>query len=154
MKKNARIVLIILLVAVNLAMVIAEFQKPHPFRGAMDSWRALFTWHHWRNHWHIVFFAARFVPLIALIIYAVIISARQKRKEKAQAKAEADWNRSLAALVDMEDTINDQDCLFNYLQPHERQKLLDQLRHMPRGSRSLRKAVELVDPDFLEEPPR
>jgi hypothetical protein len=151
MKKPARIYVVLLFVVLGLAL--ESFQNPHPFRAWVDSWSELFTWHHWRNHWHIVFFAAQILPGIALIIYGAIFYIRGQRKAKAKAKAKADWTRDLAALVDVDEEVKDRDCLFEYLEPNERQKLFYELRRMPRGSRSLRKAVELVDPGFFDDTP-
>jgi hypothetical protein len=46
-----------------------------------------------------VFFAAQILPGIALITYGAVFYIRQKRIERAKAKAEAAWNRDLAAFL-------------------------------------------------------
>ena len=87
----------------------------------------------------------------ALWIYIWIDSARRKRRQKEEQKAEAAWHQSLAPLVDISD-YPDREDLYFYLEPEERPRLLDALRRMPKGSRSLRSAVKTVDPDLLDEP--
>jgi hypothetical protein len=147
MKKPAKKYVVPLFLVLGIALL--SFQNPHLFRATLDSWREFFTWHHWRNPLHDVLFAAQVVPGLALLVYAAVDSFRLHRKKQAHAKAKADWYLRLAALVDTEDDIEDRDDLFGYFEPSERQQLLDQLRRMPKGSRSLRKAVAIVDPDFF-----
>jgi hypothetical protein len=123
----------------------------HPSWAA--QWNTLLTA---RRYWHSfdfkeLMFLALGVLVILLMIFLWINGYLADRREKQEQKAAAEWNRSLAPLVDISD-YPDRDDLYFYLEPAERPRLLDALRRMPKGSRSLRQAVATVDPDLLDEP--
>ncbi|HSY18476.1 MAG TPA: hypothetical protein VK815_09095 [Candidatus Acidoferrales bacterium] len=109
-----------------------------------------------RQYWHsfnfkeLMFLGLGGVVIVALI-FLRINGYFADRREKLEQKAAAAWNRSLAPLVDISD-YPDRDDLYFYLETGDRPRLLDALRRMPRGSRSLRAAVAAIDPDLLDEP--
>ena len=148
MKKPVKLYVVILFVVLGFGM--ASLNHQYPWSGLLDSWGDLFTRNHWRNPWHLVFFLLQIVPAIALIAYCFICYLVQKHKEKAKTKAEADWYRNLDAAVDVKD-FEDSDCLYDWLEPNERQKLLHELQRMPRGSRSLHKALQIVSPELIDD---
>lgn len=62
----------------------------------------------------------------------------------------ADWRRRLDAVVDVRD-FNDDGHLHEYLEPGEREQLIKELEQMPKGSRRLRRAIEIVSPELVND---
>jgi hypothetical protein len=118
--------------------------------------------YHGRNPWHNFFEPSQWDIskrrslieigiVVILLAYGLVDSFVRSRKQKQDMKAEADWYRSLDAAVDIND-YEDQDCLYDFLEPEEREQLIRELQRMPKGSRSLHKAVEIVDPELIDDP--
>ena len=72
------------------------------------------------------------------------LDSRRKQQEAAR------WYRQLDAVVDIND-FQDRDCLYEYLKPEERLRLIRSLQQMPQGSRSLRKAVQKICPVLIDD---
>jgi len=77
----------------------------------------------------------------------MIWSRRESRRDEADV---ADWNSRLAAAVDLPD-FEDDGHLHECFTPEERERLIQELERMPRGSRSLKKAIGIVSPEMIEE---
>jgi hypothetical protein len=101
----------------------------------------------WRHHWHGLPLACLYAGLFAYPLSLFLIDSYRNRQKR---RAEADWNRSLDALVDRHD-FKDREDLYAYLDAAERTRLLQALQRQPKGSRSLAKAVQSVCPDLLED---
>jgi hypothetical protein len=61
-----------------------------------------------------------------------------------------EWSRRVAELVDVSDYVEDGH-LFESLDDAERQRVVAELARMPAGSRSLRRALQLVCPEMLDD---
>jgi hypothetical protein len=72
------------------------------------------------------------------------------RRGKREGEALADWHRRLRAAVDVQD-FDDDGHLHELFEPAERERLIQELERMPRGSRSLRRAIEIVSPEIANE---
>ena len=81
---------------------------------------------------------------IAAIMVVSCLDSRRKQQEAAR------WYRQLDAAVDIND-FQDRDCLYEYLKPDERLRLIHILQQMPHGSRSLHKAVQKVSPVLIDD---
>ncbi len=73
-----------------------------------------------------------------------------ERKEKREADELAEWHRKLEAAIDVHD-FEDDGHLHELFEPAERERLIQELERMPPGSRSLRRAIEIVSPELLNE---
>lgn len=62
------------------------------------------------------------------------------------------WNRSIRQLVDVHD-FDDDGHLAEYLDESERRVVIELLKQMPPGSRSLRTAIAAVAPELLRDDP-
>ena len=62
------------------------------------------------------------------------------------------WSWRVAELVDVDDYVDDGH-LFESLDDEERESVVAELTRMPAGSRSLRRALELVCPEMLDARP-
>jgi hypothetical protein len=113
---------------------------------SQHPWRALFMGDLPNKLINVLVYQLGMGFILAMIVYAVIDHLKQKQK----LKAEADWNRKLEDTVDVRD-FKDGECLYHWLEPDERQRLLRELQRMPKGSRSLFKAVQMVSPELVEE---
>ena len=60
----------------------------------------------------------------------------------------ADWRRRLDAIVNMKG-FEDDGHLHEYFEAEERERLIQELERMPKGSRSLRRAIEIVCPELV-----
>jgi hypothetical protein len=114
--------------------------------------------YHGRNPWHNFFEPGRLRhPLRDLVdgclflvfVCCFVVFRVRSRKQRQNIKAESDWYRDLDAAVDIKD-YEDQDSLYDYLGPDERKQLVRELQRMPKGSRSLHKAVQIVNPGLVE----
>jgi hypothetical protein len=137
-RNSVRIWAVLLFIAVGAVMNALQVRQNQ------RSWRASFNWHEWRSLF--------WCDLLAVGLLAFFWGLRRvetgKRKQKAKAKA--DWYRNLEAVADVKD-YQDWDYLYHDLEPEERERLLGQLRRMPRGSRSLHRAVEVVKPELIDD---
>ena len=71
------------------------------------------------------------------------------RSEKRETLELADWQRRLDAVVDVRD-FDDDGHLYEYFETEERERLIQELERMPRGSRSLRQAIKIVNPEIVD----
>ena len=124
--------------------------------------------YHGRNPWHNFFelsqwdVSKRQHPLrfwsfiieagiaVILLMYCFFDFLARSRKQRQHIKAETQWYRDLDAAVDITD-YEDQDCLYDYLEPDERKRLVHELQRMPKGSRSLHKAAQIVNPELIDD---
>ncbi len=74
----------------------------------------------------------------------------RSRKEKREGEALAEWQQTLKSLVDVRD-FEDDGHLHEWFEPAERERLVEELQRMPRGSRSLRRAIEIVNPELIRD---
>ena len=73
------------------------------------------------------------------------------RRDSSRTRREwRDWSRRVAEMVDVNDYVDDGH-LFESLDDAERQRVVAELARMPAGSRSLKRALELVCPDALDD---
>jgi len=79
-------------------------------------------------------------------VYLLVVG----RKEKRESEKLAEWHRRLVAAVDVQD-FEDDGHLHELFEPEERERLIQELERMPQGSRSLRRAIEIVSPELLNE---
>ena len=88
--------------------------------------------------------------LIGLAMYAGVLYMQRSSQESRQIEhATLAWLQQLHELVDVHD-YQDDGHLSEYLDEAERQRVLDELRRMPPGSRSLRDALSIVSPELLD----
>jgi hypothetical protein len=109
-------------------------------------WRDMFSLDHLHHPLRDLFDVCVLIVMIVLGIQVFI----DKRKQKRRINSQAEWHRSLDAIVDLKD-FKDADCLYGYLGPDERKRLMQALERMPRGSRSLQKAVRIVSPELIDD---
>ncbi|HEV2692149.1 MAG TPA: hypothetical protein VG347_04570 [Verrucomicrobiae bacterium] len=93
---------------------------------------------------------AAVILTLAFLAFLWVKGNLADRSEKKQQKAGLEWNRSLDPLIDIND-YDEREYLFEDLDPDQRSKLFAALRHLPKGSRSLRQAVAIVATDLLED---
>ena len=79
----------------------------------------------------------------------MVLSRREEKREENDVTA---WNSRLTSLVDVQD-FSDVGHLHEYFTKDERIRVIQELEQMPTGSRSLRKAISIVNPTILEEDP-
>ncbi|OGW54798.1 MAG: hypothetical protein A2Z46_02705 [Nitrospirae bacterium RBG_19FT_COMBO_55_12] len=60
------------------------------------------------------------------------------------------WQERLDALVDIKD-IEDDGHLFEWFDRFEWERIFSEIERMPKGLRSLRKAISAVDPEFVDK---
>ena len=75
----------------------------------------------------------------------MLASHRENRRTQ---RATLTWLARISELVDVRDFIDDGH-LAEYLDAAEQRRVIEELERMPGGSRSLRRAIELVAPDLL-----
>ena len=95
----------------------------------------------WPAVWHRGLLGACAFAAILLVSY---IDSRRKQQEAAR------WYQQLDAVVDAND-FQERNCLYDYLKPDERLRLLRALQQMPQGSRSLHQAVQKVSPVLIDD---
>ena len=71
------------------------------------------------------------------------------RAEKRATSELVDWQRRLDAIVDVRDFADDGH-LSEWFDKDERERLIQELERMPRGSRSLRQAIKAVNPEMVD----
>jgi len=108
------------------------------------GWDNLRTANWWRHHWPVVL---RLVMLITVVVFAGTVSLAEARRKKEKQAAETQWNQSLAAVMDLHD-FKEPDDLYAYLDAGERARLLQCLQKMPKGARSLYRAVHEICPEI------
>src|SRR5262245_9700584 len=96
-----------------------------------------------RSWWRTIFVAA---CAGAWTVYAF----HRRRREQAELAALDDWYRRLQAAIDVRD-FDDDGHFHEYFEPADRERLIQELESMPRGSRSLRRAVEIVNPEVVDD---
>lgn len=94
-------------------------------------------------------------PWLSLLVVGLVIGwgvqrVISYRKDKRETLELADWRRRLDAVVDVRD-FRDDGHFYEYFEPDERERLIQELERMPRGSRSLRQAVKIVNPDIVDD---
>ena len=123
---------VLLMTAVCVVDGFALYRSPHP--------------------WHMLL--VDFLPIagLLLVFYGVdlLIKRRDVLKERRETEAKPDWYREVDVVVDVKD-LEDADYLYDNLDAIQQRRLLNQLKMMPRGSRSLLKAVRTVSPDFIDD---
>ena len=95
----------------------------------------------WPVVWHRGLLGACAIAAIMVVSY---LDSRRKQQEAAR------WYRQLDAVVDIND-FQDKDCLYEYLNPNERLRVIRVLQQMPQGSRSLHKAVQKICPVLIDD---
>lgn len=106
----------------------------------------------------IVFMVARpapYSPLFWLLFGAAMLCGglymRASHRESRQTqRATSDWLKQVHALVDVDDFADDGH-LPEFLNADERRRIVEELERMPVGSRSLRRALDMVSPDILAD---
>jgi hypothetical protein len=89
--------------------------------------------------------------LIGLAMYVGVLYMQRSSQESRQIEhATLAWLQQVHELVDVHD-YRDDGHLSEYLDEAERQWVLLELRRMPSGSRSLRRALEIVSPDLVND---
>ena len=89
-----------------------------------------------------VLIVAAFVAGGAYMIDAYVQARRRKREA-------AEWLQRYRALVDVADA-EDDGHLSEWFDAEEWQRIFQALERMPKGERSLRRAIATVDPDFTK----
>jgi hypothetical protein len=102
-----------------------------------------------------VILRARFSWLSVLLLICIVVwgvqlffSYRNEAREESEWK---EWQHSLHAAVDVRDFEIDERRLYNLLEPAERKRLIQELEQMPHGSRSFRRALEMVAREMVNE---
>jgi hypothetical protein len=108
------------------------------------GWDNLRTANWWWHHWPVVL---RLVMLITVVAFAWTVGLADARRKRQKRAAETQWNRILAAAVDVHDFKEPED-LYAYLDAGERARLLQCLQRMPKGARSLKQAVHQICPEI------
>jgi hypothetical protein len=89
-----------------------------------------------------------------LIVIAVVAGAAYMIDAHVQAQRRrhevAEWLERLRSLVDFAD-VEDDGHLNEWFDADEWQRIFRELERMPKGERSLRRAIETVDPDFAKD---
>jgi len=120
------------------------------FYHGRNPWRSLFDGNQWRQWQHPLRDYVVVCIAIPFFLYGLFDYGVGYRKQRKRQKSVADWNRTLDEKVDVND-FKDKDCLYDCLDTYERQRLVHELERMPKGSRSLYKAVLIVSPELIDE---
>ena len=94
-----------------------------------------------------LFFWAMLAPVF---IFGIMHMLRNRRDSKEETNKWNRWNKRLLELVDIND-VNDDGHLFEWFDESDWELIFSELEKMPRGSRSLLKAINIIDPDFIIE---
>ena len=84
----------------------------------------------------------------AAILIGVMYMVLTHRDTRRSQRETAEWGRRLNELVDIND-FDDDGHLAEFLDNSERQRVIEALEQMPKGSRSLRQALHSVSPDLV-----
>ena len=141
MKESARVWASVLSVAFAIAWSGWDLYREHYVQH--HPWSEIFSWHSLRHPWCDLFCLC---ACMVISVMALIDILGQKHK----INLEAQWYRRLDAVVDIKD-FKDADCLYGYLEPNERKRLMQTLERMPRGARSLQKAIRSVSPELIDD---
>jgi hypothetical protein len=88
------------------------------------------------------------IPALAFGGAQMYLSSREAQRTKTEYAA---WMRQLGEAADdtqLGDFQYPLDELFWMFEPEERQQIVDELLRMPKGSRRLRRALDIVDPEI------
>ena len=96
---------------------------------------------------HTVLFWLLTAPCILAVAGYKLLRHLENRRAVRDA---ADWHRRLMAVVDVRD-FEDDGHLHEYFEPAERERLIQELERMPPGSRRLRRAIEIVSPELIDD---
>ena len=89
--------------------------------------------------------------LIGSAMFVGVLYMQRSSQESRQSEhATLAWLQQVHELVDVVDYRHDGH-LPEYLDEVERRRVLEELRRMPSGSRSLRRALEIVSPELLTD---
>ena len=77
----------------------------------------------------------------------MIVETLDSRRTQRQV---ASWYHRLTALVDVPDYVDDGH-LHEWLEPDEQERVIQELEHMPPGSRSLKRALARVSPELIDK---
>ena len=94
---------------------------------------------------------------VGVIAFGVILQARQNRREKQRlAEYRQFWKKKFEEIADDLSTDPNgwsMDKVLDYLEEPEWQELYEELEKMPRGKRSLQRAIEICDrEDYRRDP--
>jgi hypothetical protein len=92
-------------------------------------------------------FSLLLVPAMVCGGAYMLLSDLESRRTRRETLA---WLRRLNELVDIHD-FRDDGHLPEYLDDSERRRVIEELERLPRGSRSLRRAIAIVSPDLVRE---
>ncbi len=87
------------------------------------------------------------IPGVACVITNYIIDRREANRDLARFKV---WNAKLIELVDIDD-FEDDGHLFEWFSEKEWNDIFQKLESMPKGSRSLKTAIETIIPEMKNE---
>jgi hypothetical protein len=80
----------------------------------------------------------------------VLYMQRSSQESRQTERATLEWQKQVYDLVDVHDYADDGH-LPEYLDEAERRRVLAELRRMPSGARSLRRALAIVSPELLTD---
>jgi hypothetical protein len=126
MRRKASQLPLLLLAIWAILLVVLMFLRPRPRDG---------------EFWVLIGAA-----VMAGVGYMVLeyLSSRRTQKEVTT------WYARLSAAVDVRDYVDDGH-LHEWLEPPERERLIQELQRMQPGSRSLKKALEIVSPELIDK---
>ena len=88
--------------------------------------------------------------LVVCTVGWAVHAFRARRRERTEIAQLDDWYRRLEAVVDVRD-FDDDGHLHEYFESADRELLIQELERMPRGSRSLRRAIKIVNPKLVDD---
>ena len=83
------------------------------------------------------------------MLFGGLYMVLSRRESRRTAQSIGAWQRRVDALVDVRDDVDDGH-LAESLDDAERRRVIEELERMPRGSRSLRRALSVVSPELLD----
>lgn len=98
---------------------------------------------------------APYSPLFWILLGAATLSGglymrASARDSRHTQRATSDWLKQVYALVDVDD-FKDDGHLPELLDAAERRRVIEELERMPAGSRSLRRALDIVSPEIVAD---
>jgi hypothetical protein len=92
-----------------------------------------------------------FWALLVLVLMAGSLYMWRSRMDAKESEgAWVAWNRRLQSFAEIND-VEDDGHLYEWFDASEWERIFSELERMPKGSRSLRQAVSVVDPDFFKQ---